>query len=297
MLSGYLLSLHNVLSFLLAAVWLPIIVLFYLKLVCTGRWWYCPIVAALIACQFLAGSVEVVIMTFMTLFGLTIFAVSFRPESSRCDGVVWSLGARLKAFLAVLFFFILLSSVQLLPFLELKNASVRAMGLSYQEATAWSLQWRDFLQCFLPDPFGRGQTLEKYWSHQSWLKNIYFGIQPFIFAVFYFVSKDRRHLFFASIMAASLLLALGGNTPLYRLVYAVPPFDSLRYPVKFTFLFVFALSLVAGLGLDAFVKHVALRTNRVLKIVKFLFFLGFACALCWGFSQSVPDAGSPLTRY
>ena len=52
-------------------------------------------------------------------------------------------------------------------------------------------------------------------------------------------------------MTLTLLFALGSYTPLYPFFYKYfPLFSTLRYPVKFLFLFVFYLCVAAGLGLD-----------------------------------------------
>jgi len=52
-------------------------------------------------------------------------------------------------------------------------------------------------------------------------------------------------------MGLALIFALGGYTPLYGFFHRYfPLFTTLRYPVKFLFLFIFYLCLAAGLGLD-----------------------------------------------
>src|SRR3989304_1539528 len=66
-------------------------------------------------------------------------------------------GARLRnlLFLALAgIVFLALSAVQLLPFLELAAQSTRSGGLSYTEATTWSFDLKDFIQFFIPDPYG-----------------------------------------------------------------------------------------------------------------------------------------------
>ncbi len=95
----------------------------------------------------------------------------------------------------------------------MKLQSIRSAGLSYKEATAWSLSWRDFLLFFLPDVFGYGQTTTKYWSNQSWLKTTYLGIIPFIMSLFLFLQQRQEKAGFFFSNGYLIILALGGNTP------------------------------------------------------------------------------------
>ena len=48
------------------------------------------------------------------------------------------------------------------------------------------MAWRDFIQFFIPDPFGNMMNDQKYWQNQSWLKTIYLGIVPFCLSTILF---------------------------------------------------------------------------------------------------------------
>ncbi len=77
---------------------------------------------------------------------------------------------------------------------------------------------------------------------------------------------------------------LGGNTPVYKLLYRIPPFSSVRYPVKFLFLFFFIISVTSGLGLDKFRQGVAERNRRIHGAIHVFFYLGFLFALAWAYT-------------
>ncbi len=85
-------------------------------------------------------------------------------------------------------------------------------------------------------------------------------------------------------MVISLIFALGGNTPVYKLLYRVPPFSSVRYPVKFLFLFVFIVSVTSGLGLDKFRQGVAEQSRRIHGAIHVFFYLGFLFALVFAYT-------------
>jgi hypothetical protein len=277
MLSGYLLSVHNLLSHLFAVSWFPLVLLFFLKHFETGRIRHAIFVSLFLLMQFLSGAPEILMMSVLALSMVTLFLPSFVDQRV-------SLYSRLRSFVIILFIFLLLSAVQLLPFYELKAQSIRQSGLTYYESSIWSMAWRDFIQFFVPDLFGNVMNDQKYWQNQSWLKTIYLGIVPFCLSTFYFLKADRRRWLFALLMVISLIFALGGNTPLYRVLYRIPPFNSVRYPVKFLFLFFFIISVTSGLGFDRFRQGVAEQNRRIHGAIHVFFYLGFLFALAWSYT-------------
>ncbi|HBR17856.1 MAG: hypothetical protein A3G39_08375 [Deltaproteobacteria bacterium RIFCSPLOWO2_12_FULL_43_16] len=185
-------------------------------------------------------------------------------------------------FLSVIIF-LLLSAVQLLPFLELSHYSVRADGLSYIEATTWSMDLKDLVQFFIPDPYGYGTSEAKYWSNQSWLKTIYLGTIPFILSFFFFLEKGRRTLPFILFLIFSLTLAFGKNSAIYEyLYYYLPSFNKIRYPVKFLFLVFILLSISAGLGWDSLKQNLEQGRKSVKWIIIGLLFFATLAAIAFG---------------
>jgi hypothetical protein len=285
MLSGYLLSVHNLLSHLLAVSWFPLTLMAYLRFLDTRRACFGVLAALSLSMEFLAGAPEIVIMTLLALTVLTAKPDPFFPsmEGSPARSAKGPILLRRYGMLAlILILFLLITGVQLLPFQELSSWSIRRAGLPFEEAVTWSLGWKDLIQFFLPDPFGYGASTEKYWANQSWLKTIYLGIAPFLLSLFFFMTKDRRSWLLLGLMLLGLLLALGSNTPLYRLLYLVPPFSSVRYPVKFLFLFVFGISVTAALGFDSLRKGIEARQAGTTRTVLLMFYGGFAFAVGWG---------------
>lgn len=282
MLSGYLLSVHNVLPHLFSVSWFPLILVSFIKECKSGSSKYLVLTSFLLTMQFFAGAPEIVLMNVLTLFFICIFFNVFTDENNQLHITVLP---RITTLLLVLLIFLLLSSIQLIPFYELKSQSIRHSGLAYFEATIWAFTWRDFIQFFLPDFFANLQNDIKYWSNQSWLKSIYLGIIPFILSTFYFVSKDRKRPIFIVLIIVSIVFALGGNTPIYKLLYKLPPFNSIRFPAKFLFLFFFAIAVTAGLGFDCLRKGIEKKSSTIAKLIKTIFYIGFIFALSWGFTN------------
>lgn len=276
MLAGYLLSVHNLLPHLFGVAWFPLILLYFLKYFESERQRHLVLASIFLVIQFLAGAPEIVILTgivlVITIFFLGAILDKDIPLRSRVKGLV---------LLGVIV--VLLSGIQLTAFYELHRYSIRSAGLSYASATTWSFAWKDFIQFFLPDFFGYQQTIEKYWLNQSWLKTLYLGIGPLLFSVLFFAKGGRTRWFFLGLVVFSLVLGLGGNTPVYKLLHKIPPFNSVRYPVKFLFLLFFALSAMTAMGLDILRKGIAYKDRTVRRIVLVFFYSGFLCALGWAF--------------
>lgn len=283
MLSGYMLSIHDLLTHLFSIAWFPIVLLFYLKHIESGRRYFLVLASIALTFEFLGGAPEIVLATGGILLLITVFPGYFTDRIS-------SLHSRLTSFVTCCGLFVLLSSIQLLPFAEMIRYSIRRDGLSYKETITWSFAFRDIIQLFLPDFFAYSKTIERYWENQSWLKTIYLGLAPFFISIFYFTSKDKKRWVLLFLMAISFICALGGNTPLYKILHKLPPFNSIRYPVKFLFLFFFVISISSGLGLDALRAGAADKDRRIAIFVKIIFYVGFVLAVFWGF-LNVFDGG------
>ena len=278
MLSGYLLSVHNLLPHLLSVVWLPLILLCHHNYLLKGSLRSLVFTSVCLAMMFLGGGVEILYGTFILIFVLLFFpdpfGVGITPPPFK---------KRLFSFGLVVLLFLLLSAVQLLPFLELAFKSIRSGGLSYQEAITWSLDFEDMLQFFIPDPYGYGSSMERYWSNQSWLKTIYLGIMPFALSIFFIIEKRRKTLPFLLIVLISLILSFGGNTPIYKFLYDYVPFlNSIRYPVKFLFIFTFLISIMAGIGFDGLCRQIIDRNRETKRIIRSFLVFSVLAAFIWG---------------
>ncbi len=248
--SGYLISVHNVLNTLLSVSWYPLVMWLGCRMVRTGllRWAIASGVS--LCCMFLGGGVEIVLLTLASLLLLCFYprVLPLKVEESGPN-----LQRRLVHLGLVLVIFLGLSMVQILPFLELYERSERQGGVQLAKAMLWSLAPKDLIYFLLPSLYGPRSTPDIYWKFQNYLKTIYVGPVVLCLAGFYFVRQGKCGLALLAAMVVSLVFAFGGHTPLYSLFHRYfPLFSTMRYPVKFLFLFVFYLCLAAGFGLDVF---------------------------------------------
>ena len=246
--SGYLISVHNVLNTLISASWYPLVILCCCRMARTGLKRWAVAAGASICCMFLGGGMEIVIFTLASLLLLCLYPKLLPlKDMANSPGLIGRLGLLSLTFII----FLGLSMIQLLPFLELYHHIDRYLGVSLKEAVRWSLPPRDLIYFLLPELYGPRTSPERYWKLQNYLKTIYVGPVVFSLVGFYFVRQGKRGLALLAAMGLALIFALGGHTPLYPLFYRyVPLFSTLRYPVKFLFLFVFYLCVAAGFGLD-----------------------------------------------
>ena len=156
------------LSSLQSAVWTPLILFFLLRSFARPSRGYPLLTAGSVLCQFLGGGIEIFLMT-QGLVLLTALRPGLWVENRARIGPL----ERWKTVGKIYLVFAGLGAIQILPFLEMVRHSARGLGLTYAEATAWSLSFRDLWYLVLPDVFWRG--MEYYFDDQNWLRSIYLG--------------------------------------------------------------------------------------------------------------------------
>jgi hypothetical protein len=157
-----------------------------------------------------------------------------------------------------------LGAVQLFPTVALLEHVVRAAAESgYEFAASWGLQPQEITALFLPDLIG---SLDTYWGANPFkLHTEYLGVAPVALAVLAVAtsfgsggSRDRRRMiwYLGTAVLLGILFALGAATPVHRVAYAIVPMISgLRAPAMMMGPVAVFVSLLAGFGWDAAVRH------------------------------------------
>ena len=246
---GYLISVHNVLNTLLSVTWYPLVMLCGCRVFRSGAIGWVVATAVSLCFMFLGGGVEIFLLSLASLIVLFLYP-RILPLKDLENGP--NLQRRLIYLALVLLIFLGLSMVQILPFLELYSRSQRYGGVSLQEAELWSLAPKDLIYFLLPSLYGPRTAPELYWKFQNYLKTIYVGPVALCLAGIYFIRQGKRGFALLAAMVVSLVFSLGSHTPIYSFFHHYfPLFSTLRYPVKFIFVFIFYLSVAVGFGLDA----------------------------------------------
>lgn len=151
-----------------------------------------------------------------------------------------------------------LAALQLIPTWELAQLSNRAK-MSYDTFINVSLSPRLLFTLPFPYLFG-GQTPYKGLPYTGSLGNWwrpeaigYTGLLPIMLSTIGcgLYSKRRHWWFWLLICAGSLLLALGGATPVARMMFHLPAYNEFDVPARYIMTFGFAVSVLAGLGIAA----------------------------------------------
>jgi hypothetical protein len=256
--SGYLLSVSNMNTSLSSVIWLPLVLLFFDRLIQSkGNLPNIIMLAILLALQFLGGEPTVI---YVTVFFLLAYGLVFAKNKIKS-----LIGLGLSGIIALG-----LVAVQLIPFLELAGLSDRVVRTAYEVVTFRSFPPRELITFIFPYFFGNPAQFGSYTETllgkniQDWLISPYLGILPLIFVFFSFKRKKARFFLWAALV--SLLLAFGKYTPLYRIIYLIPGIAMIRYPVKFLFLVTFCLTILSAFGFEELQAYYDVQKQKFKKI-------------------------------
>ncbi|MFN8596946.1 MAG: YfhO family protein [Anaerolineae bacterium] len=227
------------LNLIAVAAWLPLILALLARGLTYGRMRSSLLSGVVFAIALLAGHAQ---MTAITLIGMgaivlwRVVAASTWRERGRVIGL-----AALALLVACG-----LSAMQLLPSLEMTRYSLRA-GLSYEEATAYSLPPIALASTFSPLLFGRGAA--DFWGPWQRVETSYIGVIPLLLASLSFTRKRSSSAWFLGVLGLiGVLIALGRYTPIYSVIHALPVLNGLRVPARFILLTNFSLAALAAIG-------------------------------------------------
>lgn len=163
---------------------------------------------------------------------------------------------------AVAFGFVL-ASVNFLPFQDYVSQSPRGMtgGRGYEFSTSYSMPWRGIAGIAVPEQVGaniqndRGEYVFPVYRGENAfrLHTEYLGaLVVVLFALgVYYSRRNRYWWFFAGLGLFALTMSLGGNTPLYRLYWAVlPGLKRFRAPDLAYYVLGFSLICMAAITLE-----------------------------------------------
>jgi hypothetical protein len=242
--------------------WLPLIILLLYRAL-NAESPYAPAVAAGVfwGIQILAGAPQDAFYTYLAalFLGILYMVRSFGHgkrivQPAICLIILFVVGAGFSA-------------IQVIPGLELIQESVRSALDSYQEVTSRSMPPEGIITAAMPHFFWNPA------DNFTWLENmpfsmpqenLYVGILPLFLVAFLpllrFQDKSLS-VYTLGLAVAGLLLAMGYHTPLYKIAYYFPGFDRFRSPTRIIVLWVFAIALLAGKGMDMLPAYKASRTR------------------------------------
>jgi hypothetical protein len=255
LLSGYILSLGNLYNALATTAWLPLTFLLFRRGLRQRSWLYLIGASLSLAIQFFAGEPVTLALTLLLLFVYCFFHASETKSS-------WlEYGNNILYLGSVSLLALLLSMIQLLPFLGLLLHSQRWQGLPYNEVTKWSFNPLRLLELFVPQMLGNPTALyfKEFSGHSffdksyPFIMSIYVGILPLLLMMAAIIIRWKRETkFWSFLLVSSLLLSFGHYLPFHRFLYnLIPLLKIFRYPTKFFVLVTLSIALLAAFGADS----------------------------------------------
>ncbi|MBN1434097.1 hypothetical protein JW921_05010 [Candidatus Fermentibacterales bacterium] len=213
----------------------------------------------------------------MYSFGAAIAWGACRSLVGRAAGRLRSLSSAAVGLAVILALGIGTGAVQLLPGMHFSASSTRGEGLDLSTSASYSLPPEESLTMVLPHLFGYRHGFPDsaisgvplYWGRLGLrLSSEFLGLSVFLLAIAGSLSGRRRlSLPMLLVGLAGLLIAWGGYTPIYGLLYRIVPFfRKLRAPHIAMLLPSSVLPLLAGVGLDSVLQQsdAALKRSRLL---------------------------------
>lgn len=199
--------------------------------------------AIVVTLMLLAGHTQTV---YIVLFGLGAWCLWPLVERQ------WSeVAARLAVYTGGVLLGVLLSAPQLLPTLELSGLGLRTGGLSFQEATSFSLKPLQLAWTLLPT-YGLA-SLGAIFDTPAYTEFVaYVGLIGLALAVAgAWQGRGRGRAFGIFFVLLGLALGAGRWNPAYFVLHgAVPGFDLFRVPARWMLLYTIGAAVLIGLGVQ-----------------------------------------------
>ena len=252
-LGGLYLSYINLLPILFCAAWIPLVCLFVRRFLLERKLRDFCLASLFLGLEFLVGEPTTVAQTGFIL---------------GCYGLyrAWYDGRTVGRFLSRTFLVglisvggLLIGAAQILPALEHVHDSARSRPFGFDLVSSWSMHPAKLLELIFPNILGHISIKQVMWY---WAGPLYPGMgSPFLFSIYAGILvtalciggafiRPRGGRLVLAIGTVSLLLSLGGHTPLLRLLYDWHLATSIRYPEKFALMGIFAMILFASKMFD-----------------------------------------------
>jgi uncharacterized membrane protein YfhO len=249
------------------AIWLPLALLAIDKLFQENRycWWLLAVVS--LACSLLAGYFQVTIYSYL-LFCFYGFYRFLQNKKIKLLLLIFSVPV----------FALMLSGIQVIPFLEVSQQSSRIVNYSQENffAQEFFLPWERLITFLAPDFFGNDVT-GNFWGKTSYYEFTGFvGVVPLFFIVYSLFSLRRERVFWWLVTVFAFFLLL--PNPISRFFYSLRlPGFSVLVPARMLFVVNFSWAILAAFGLEEFEKDRV--EKRKLNSQKAILFLILAFAI------------------
>ena len=267
--------------------WLPLILYLILKLTATRKPIFYLLVIISLTFSILAGYIQLAFYVFVFSFIFLLF-ILFIHSNNPTNTRVWqgpalprrSFDHRFQKkkveflyFIPIFILPVLISSVQLVPFLEMFFNSARTPHADFSKLLIPPFH---LLTMFVPDFFGNPAT-RNYWPDGTYIERVsYIGIVPLFFIIYsFFQKKSKFFWFFLSSSIAVLILSFDNFLSNFIFSLKLPLFST-AVPTRIMFLFCFSAAVLAANGFEEFERKKKIKSSIIsLAILALIFFLSW----------------------
>ena len=267
-----------------AICWAPWVILFLEKALRSGRLYHYALTALMLAIQFFHMHWQISFYTCLAVGMYWFFYAGARYLKERQSYVKPFRKDFLLALVLVALFFSTIA-MSFAPLVSWSQQSERGdavtggaggsgnikteKGIGFAEGMSWSLPPEEILTFFVPglvgfsrqeggDVAAPGQVY--YWGRMRFTQTAdYLSLLPWFLLPLPLVFRRDRYTWFCTfLMAATLIMALGKYTFVYRMMFEyLPAFSKFRVPKMILFLFAFGAAVLAGRGIDILAEGTA----------------------------------------
>ena len=286
-LSGFMVGTAQIMIFIAGAAFLPHVLYHLIQFFKQNKWNDVFWLSLFIGLHVSAASPAYSIVLFNIIFTIFLWALREKYRSAKTLNWSWN-----KLFVAgslslVCILPLIVSTFEFLPYFG------RADKLEYGSFLLQNpFDWHEYLSFIFP--LSTLSASDWFGSTDLTMRNAYIGYLPFLFALGtlrYIREANIRWIWV--ILLIFLVLAAGGETPFYKLVYHLPGFGLFRHPSIFRAHVTLILTILAVIGFDR------LLVNKQVRIKQFkqLNFLLLIVLLALGFVLFMNRFNGELTTW
>lgn len=264
-LGGIYLSYINLLPILFCAAWLPLTCLYVRKFLLDPRLRYFCLASLFLGLQFLVAEPTTVMQTgfLIGMYALYRGWYAARDAEQPVSAAIPEMLSRVVFIALISLAAIAMGAAQMFPAIDHVGDSARSRAFDFSLVKAWSMPWAKMAEVIYPNFLGHiaVKRVMWYWAGglypgmgSPFLFNIYCGLLIFAMAMAGFFVRARGARFVLILIVFSLLIALGGHTPVLGWLYELGIATSIRYPEKFILIAMFALIVFGAQMLDRMLR-------------------------------------------
>ena len=248
-LGGLYLSYINLLPILFCAAWLPLTCLYVRRFLLEKRLRDFALAALFLGMQFLVGEPTTIMQTGFLIGMYALYRAWY--SKPRTASAIRNIA--IIALISIVAFSV--GSAQMVSAIDHVGDSARSRPFDWDLVKAWSMPWAKIAEMIYPNILGHIAVDRVMWY---WGGGLYPGMgSPFLFSIYCGLAvtalavggaftRPRGGRFVLILIVFSSIIALGGHTPVLKLLYKAGVATSIRYPEKFILIAIFALIIFAA---------------------------------------------------